>query len=399
MAFTQRYDAAVAVPSLQPDARRMLAVGSVALLYAILGASAWVTLAPSAWAVDARRNLAAAEALLAGTFGSVEGYLYSPLAALLTVPFTWIPENAAIVAWLLLKVVVMAAGTLVILRGRPHAERIAAVVVAIAFLPILYDLELGNVTVPLVAAIAVVAWCDDSYLAGVPLGLALATVPKPQLIPVLVWMLLFRRRALVGALVTAAGATGCAILVLGVDPYRLWVDALRAPPYLQGSQAGNSSLWTLPEPAAAIASIAAVGATLLAFRRGQWPGLAAALCLGLLVAPYTFVYAAGVLLCVVPTVWLSSPRVLLGLAVLAPVGLVFAMPAWVAAVLAAAIVLPPGSWQGARASALSAPLPPSSSRPGDDGDAERGDFGQRVKETGLDVLDDGDVLGPEVKER
>lgn len=396
----------------------MLAVWSVGLLYAIVGASAWVTLAPSAWAVDARRNLAAAEALLAGTFGSVEGYLYSPLAALLTVPFTWIPENAAIMAWLLLKVVVMAAGTLVILRGRPHAERIAAVIVAIAFLPILYDLELGNVTVPLVAAIAVVAWCDDSYAAGVPLGIALATVPKPQLIPVLVWMLLFRRRALGGALVTAAGATGCAILVLGVDPYRLWVDALRAPPYLQGSQAGNSSLWTLPAPAAAIASLAAAGATLLAFRRGQWPGLAAALCLGLLVAPYTFVYAAGVLLCVVPTVWLSSPRVLLGLAVLAPLGLVFAMPAWVAAVLAAAVVLPADSWKtrGSTASSVGVGSPPTSqgahpepgggrsspplsSRPGDDGDAQRGDFGQRVEETGLDVLNDGDVLGPEVEER
>ncbi|HYN48456.1 MAG TPA: glycosyltransferase family 87 protein, partial [Candidatus Nanopelagicales bacterium] len=331
--------------SPRPRSRRVLAASSVALLYAIVAASAWVTLAPSAWAVDARRNLAAADALVAGTFGSVEGYLYSPLAALVTVPFTWLPEGAAIGAWLLLKVAVMAGGTLVILRGRPHAERIAAVVVAIGFLPILYDLELGNVTVPLVAAIAVMAWCDDSYVAGVPLGIALATVPKPQLIPILVWMLLFRRRALVGALVTAAGATGCAILVLGLDPYRLWVEALRAPAYLQGSQAGNSSLWTLPQPAAAIAAIAAVGATLFALRRGQWPGLTAALCLGVLVAPYTFVYAAGVLLCVVPSVWLSSPRVLLGLAVSAPVGLVFAMPAWVAAVLAASVVLPAGSWR------------------------------------------------------
>jgi len=271
---------------------------------------------------------------------------------MMTVPFTWLPEGVAIMTWLLLKVVVMAAGTLVILRVRPHAERIAAVIVAIGFLPILYDLELGNVTVPLVAAIAVVAWCDDGYVAGVPLGIALATVPKPQLIPVLVWMLVFRRRALVGALTTAVGATGCAILVVGMGPYRLWVDALRAPPYLQGSQAGNSSLWTLPLPVAAVASIAAVGAALVALRRGQWPGLTAALCLGLLVAPYTFVYAAGVLLCVVPSVWRSSPRVLLGLAVLAPVGLVFAMPAWVAAVLAASVALRTGSWRamGTRAS-------------------------------------------------
>ena len=329
---------------LPAEQRRLLAVTGVAVWYVVTGASAWIVVAPAAWSVDAQRNLAAAQALLDGQFGTVEGYLYSPLAALMTVPFTLVPEAVAIWTWLAFKAALIVAGGYVALRGRPSAERVAAAIAAVAFLPILYDLELGNVTVLLVAALAFVAWRGDGYLTGVPLGLVLATAPKPQLVFFLLWMVLFRRRSLVGALATAVVATGLTVLVVGLDPYRAWIEALRAPPYLAGDQVGNTSLTTLPLPLAVVSIVASLGLALLALRRGRWPALAAALALGLLISPYTLVYAAGVFLVAAPALWMGAPRVLLALALAAPVGLVVAFPAWVGAALVAAAVLPREAW-------------------------------------------------------
>jgi len=341
MRWSRRPSARAPLPANQ---RRFLVVAGVALLNVVTGIAAWTIEAPTAWANDAQSNLAAAEALLGGHFGTAEGYLYSPLAALLTAPFARLPEAVAVGTWLAFKTLLVIGGALVALRGRPALERSAAAIAAVAFLPILYDLELGNVTVLLVAALAVVAWCDDGYLAGVPLGLMLATAPKPQLIFVLAWMLLYRRRSLAGAIATAAAATGLAMLVVGPDPYRTWIEALRAPSYLAGSQLGNRSLTTLPTPLALLTVVASLGLALVAVRRGRWPALTAALALGLLVSPYTLAYAAGVFLVVAPPLWMTAPRVLLGLALAAPVGLVVAFPAWVFAVLAAAAVLPGAAW-------------------------------------------------------
>ena len=77
-------------------ARRPALIG-LAGLSALVGGVAVVRAAQNVWAVDAERNLAAAAALLHGTFGSVPDYLYSPLAAALTVPaqaIDWNPTDA-----------------------------------------------------------------------------------------------------------------------------------------------------------------------------------------------------------------------------------------------------------------------------------------------------------------
>ena len=346
--------------------RQLLAVAGVAVLYVVTGTAAWIIAAPAVWAVDAQRNLAAAEALMAGHFGTVEGYLYSPLAALMTAPFTLVPEAMAIWAWLAFKALLVIVGALVALRGRPALERTAAAIAAVAFLPIVYDLELGNVTVLLIAAVAVVAWRDDGYLSGVPLGLLLATAPKPQLIFVLAWLILYRRRSLAGALATAAASTGLAVLVVGPDPYRAWIEALRAPPYLAGGQVINMSLTALPMPLAVLSVVASLGVALVAVRRGRWPALTAALALGLLISPYTLVYAAGIFLVAAPALWMGAPRVLLALALAAPVGVVVAFPVWVGAVLAAAAVLPGAAWHalGRGLPAGPAPAPQQTPSPG-----------------------------------
>lgn len=320
------------------------AIVGLAFLTALVGGFAAVRAAQNVWAVDAHRNLAAAAALQHGNFGPVPDYLYSPLAAALTVPALALPTDVAVLGWLALKIAVLLVGTALATRGLGTFDRLLLGVAVVAFLPILYDLELGNVTVIVLAAMAALAWTPDRMTAGIPLGLVLATAPKPQLVPVLIWLAVAHRRALVGALGSTALATLVGLVITGPDAYAAWIAALRAPAYLTSGDVINLALWSLPAVVAIPAAIAAAGGFLVALRRGYWPGLLAACCVGLLLAPYTLVYGAGLLLVAAPATVRASPRAVLGLAILAPVALVLAFPVWVCLVLAFAVLMPADSW-------------------------------------------------------
>ena len=314
---------------------------ALAGLSVLTGIGLLLSVAGTAWAADAHRNLLAARSLLDGTFGTVEGYLYSPLAAALTVPALTVPEGAAIVGWLVLKLAILAVAASAVTRGLAPLDRLLAAAAVIAFLPDLYDLELGNVTILIAAAIAVVAWMPDRWATGVVLGIMLAATPKPQLIPVLIWMAVFRRRALVGALGAAGLGTLAVFAIVGPGPFETWVAALRVPPDLTQ---GNFSLSALPPLVAVPAAVFVAAGTLLALRRGPAPGLVATLACGLLVSPYTIMYAAGVLVVAAPALARAAPRATLALALLAPVALVVAFPLWVASVLLLALNIPRGRW-------------------------------------------------------
>jgi hypothetical protein len=345
---------------LQGRAATRPALVALAAFSALTGVVLLLSIANTAWASDAQRNLLAARALRDGTFGTVEGYLYSPLAAALSIPALAVPEGAAVVGWLLVKVAILLVGTRVATRGLQAPDWLLASAAVIAFLPGLYDLELGNVTIPMAGAIAVVAWIPDRAAAGIPLGIALATAPKPQLIPVLAWMALFRPRALVGALGAAGLGTVAAFGLLGSGPYGAWIAAIRVPPELTR---GNLSLSGLPAIAAIPAGLAVVVGTLLALRRGPAPGLVAALACGLLVSPYTILYAAAVLLVGAPVLARAAPRTTLGLALVAPVALVLAFPLWVAGVLLLALIVPRDRWpRGSLVPAASGPSPAGAAR-------------------------------------
>lgn len=321
----------------------------------LFGAAVAAVILPHTWAVDASRNLEAAEALVGRTFGADRGYLYSPLAAAWTVPATWLPAGLAVGLWFVFRLAVLVAGAVSQARDLASGDRVLAVLAAVFFIPCVLDLSLGNVSILLAAAVALVAWRRDAWWTGVLVGLALATVPKPQLLPILVWMALFRPRATVGALLTVAVATGMAIALLGIDPYLAWFDVLRAPEYLVGGSAqGNLALgpWIddrlpalapLTVPLSAFAIIGAVAG----IARGAWPGLIACTCLGLLIAPYTMAYGAVLLLVAVRPLALVAPRSVIVLALVAPLGIILAMPVWVAAVMAVAIMVPRPAWAAA----------------------------------------------------
>ncbi len=325
------------------DARRPALLG-LAALTVLVGGFAVVRAAPVVWAADAHRNLAAADALIHGAFGSVPDYLYSPLAAALTVPALALPTDVAVVAWLALKIAVLLAGTALAMRGLGRIDRILVGAAVLGFLPILYDLELGNVTVMVLAAVCAIAWTPDRVAAGLPLGLIMATAPKPQLVPVLVWLVVAHRRALLGTVATAVVATVVGLALTGPAAYEAWAAALRAPAYLSGGDVINLALWSLPPLVSIPAAAVSLAAFLIALRRGYWPGLLASICVGLLLAPYTLIYGAGLLLVVMPAAVRASPRLVLGLAISAPVALVLAFPAWVAVVLAAAAFVRAEAW-------------------------------------------------------
>jgi hypothetical protein len=232
---------------------------------------------------------------------------------------------------------------------------VLGVLAAVFFIPCVLDLSLGNVSILLAGAVALVAWRRDAWWAGALVGLALATVPKPQLLPVLVWMALFRPRAAVGALAVAVAATAVGVVALGIDPYLAWFDVLRAPEYVaSGSTQGNLSLgaW-LGDRAPALAaltvplSMLAIVGAIVGLLRGPWPGLIACLCLGLLVAPYTMAYGAVPLLLAVRPLTVVSMRTMMILGLLAPLGIILAMPVWVGAIMVVAIAVPRAAWQAA----------------------------------------------------
>jgi len=327
--------------------RRPALVG-LAFLSVVVGGFAFARASEEFWAADIHRNLDAAAALADGSFGTVPDYLYSPLAAALTVPALAVPADLVVGGWLVLKVALLVIGAALATKGFDRVDRILVGITVIAFLPITYDLELGNVTVLVLAAVALIAWTPDRFVTGMPLGLILATVPKPQLVPVLVWLILFNRRALTGALVTAGAATLVGLVMLGSAVYTTWVEILRAPAYLNSGEVINLALWALPTVIAVPAVIATIAAFLLALRRGYWPGLMAAICVGMLVAPYTLIYAGGLLPAVAAAVARAAPGATLVLAIVAPLVLVLAFPVWISAVLALSVLVPNAAWPAAR---------------------------------------------------
>lgn len=328
------------------------ALAALAFLSALVGSVAMARGVEHIWTADIQRNLDAARALVNGDFGTTPDYLYSPLAAALTVPALAVPTDVAVVAWLLFKVGLLAAGAAFATRGLDRVDRILVGIAVVAFLPLLYDLEVGNVTVLVLVSVALIAWTPDRIATGIPLGLILATAPKPQLLPILIWMLLVHRRALIGALVTAGFATLVGLAVIGSAAYATWVAILRAPAYLNAGEILNLAIWGLPAVVAVPAAVAAIAAFAVALRRGYWPGLVAAICVGILLAPYTLIYAAGVVPAVAPAMARAATRTTLVLALVAPAVLVVAFPVWIAAVLALAVLLPATAW----------PPPPRSDR-------------------------------------
>ena len=317
---------------------------AVAVMNAIVGLASVLTLAPLSFGADANFYRQCAQALVDGRAGC--GSLYPPLVAVVARPLTWVSPTEAAVIMTSIGLGILMIGVAVETRGRAPLDRMLVAVAALSFAPVVYELLLGQVTFLISAALYPVVRRMDAFRNGIPLGIALALAPKPLLLPVLFWMLVWRRRALGAALLVALTLTGLGLVLTGTDEYRQWLSVLTGAgrASVSGtfalSLSGNFSLWPLDPLRLAIAG--AVGlATLWTILRDSSRGFVAALLAALLLAPYTGLYAASILLLAVTPALGFAPRATRVLALVAnPVmGLLLALAAWCLAALAMCIPL------------------------------------------------------------
>jgi hypothetical protein len=314
-------------------------LAGVAALAVTVGGLVLASVAQTGWALDIARDLAASRALLSGGFGGDHGYLYSPFAAVLTVPLLALPSAVAAIVWLAGRLAVIAWLVRRETGGLRAADAALVGLAVVAFVPTLYDLLVGNVSVLVVGAVAMVWWRRDTPVAGIAVGLVVAAVPKPQLVPILIWMLMYRQRALAGAVATVVVATLVTIALVGVGPYLAWFDILRAPDYLHAPMVHSLTPDVVLPGLEWPVRLAAVAGFLVSLRRGETNGFIGALAAGLVLAPYTLAYAAMALLLAVRSVALAAPIVALALSAIGSVAVLVLLPIYALAWLLVACVL------------------------------------------------------------
>ena len=241
------------------------------------------------------------------------GGLYPPLAALVSWPLTLLSPVGAAVVVTSIGLVILVAGVAIETRGQAPLDRVLVFVAALGFAPVVHELLLGQVTFPLAVTVYLVARRSDAFRTGIPLGIALAFAPKPILAFVVVWMLVWRRRALAGAIVAALLATLVALWVTGPGAYAVWISTLLGlgRDSIAGTAPlathGNLSIWPL-DSAKLVVALLVVAASAREILRDETRGFVVALLAGLVLAPYTGLYAGTVLLLAVRPGLQIAPR-------------------------------------------------------------------------------------------
>ena len=281
-------------------------------------------------ALDGNRHLLVASVVAdGGDPYSIDGYLYPPLGALVMIPLAALGPETGLWAWFAIKVAILAWCVIDATRGLGWPVRALALVFVATVTWVLDDMWLGNVSIAMTAAIYLAVSRDRPW-AGIPLGIVVAAFAKPFVLPVLLWMLVFRRRSAISALVTAVAATGLSVIVLGSGTVAAYLDALTTATRMDlGHSLGLSGMAPqLLVPAA----VAAFGLFLVLLWRSRDESslLLWSLLIGLIAAPYVTHYSVVPVLAGIPAFARAHPsRAMLMAAVAAPVSLVAIMAATV----------------------------------------------------------------------
>jgi hypothetical protein len=296
---------------------------------------------PSWWAIDYQLVVDAANRLFDGSpLYADPKYLYSPLAAVLGLPLTWVDPFAASVTYAVLKVGLAAACTAALTPRWPARDRAVATVGVVTCLPFLHDLFLGNANILIVASMVPAVFGASRFRNGVLLGLVAAAFPKPFVLPVLLWLLVWRRSSFLGAAVAGLVATAGAVLVAGPGAYVAWTGALAAGSMYASVFAGNHGVTALvPELWAPVAAAVALGLVLVLWRRGPRVALAWAMTSGILLAPYAGTYAALPIALALPAVGPLAPGFALAIVAASPIATTHPLPLYAAAILLVSIAL------------------------------------------------------------
>jgi hypothetical protein len=176
----------------------------------------------------------------------------------------------------------------------------------------------------------------DRAWAAVPLGIALALIAKPFLVPVVLWFIVYRRRSAAAMVGTAVGVTVVAAVLMGPPAYSDYIQALRAATgmdlsYGQGLAALARQLLI---PASVVVGMVFVG--LLWKSRDEASVLMWSLLVGLVAAPYVVQYSVVPVLAALPLFARVHPTRTLVLAAVAAPLLPFSIMAATAVALAVA---------------------------------------------------------------
>ena len=270
----------------------------------------------SGWGFDFEAYFLAAERLargdgiyqpwtLAAPFrpGNYGLYLYAPPLAVATLPFTMLSLPTATLLWFVVRAGLLALACAV-MPARPTIRLLAFAVAAVTS-PVLVDLNLGNVSV-LVLALLVIVWRWLDRPAG-SIALAVAMSLRPTLGLLLVWWLLRRLwRPVVWTLLAGLVMIVMTLPIVGVQGYLDFVTVLRNVSEVTGV-ANNLDLGTTVlrfQFAPILATLAlfggyavAIGALLYSLRRDRETSFMVTIGATLLLAPLLWDhYLAGLLL-------------------------------------------------------------------------------------------------------
>ena len=176
-----------------------------------------------------------------------KGYVYPPQLVVFLVPFAWLPIGVVAVLATLLLLALLGA-TLWILDVR-DARCYAA---ALLWVPSISGVLLGNVSIPLAFALAVLwRYRDRVWPPGIALGLSVSA--KFVLWPMFVWMLATRRlRASAAAVTVGVAVTLGAWAAIGFDGLTGYPDLVRRLSDIQAensySLVGMAATAGLPDP-------------------------------------------------------------------------------------------------------------------------------------------------------
>jgi hypothetical protein len=261
-------------------------------------------------------------------------FLYPPLAALLGAPLSLVGFGILSAAYLIFKLILAVACVTALTPGWTSGARAVAVLVLVLSLPFLHDVMLGNSNVVIVAAMVPAVFGAPRVRNGILLGIAAAVFAKPLIVPILVWLVIWRRDAFRGAVATGVAATAVGLALAGPPAYVDWLGALAAGSGLATAFAGNHGvsatagwLW-LP-----VATLTAAGLLLVLARRGPRVGLTWAAVSAIVMAPFAGTYAALPVALAVAALGPLAPGMALAMIAGSPLSATDALPLYAGAIM------------------------------------------------------------------
>lgn len=183
---------------------------------------------------SAARRVAAGEPLyLAGTVdayrdGRYEGlYLYPPPLAIALVPITVFGESAATMAWMVFRLALLVGGCLA-LPVTMRARLVTLGVAGVSF-PVLFDLNIGNVSI-VIFALCAIAWRWMGSPVAAIAHASLAVMRFPFLIFGLLWLAQLRFRTLAWTIAAGIALILIALPIVGLATYAEYLAILRGLP-------------------------------------------------------------------------------------------------------------------------------------------------------------------------